>query len=232
MSGLTKAEASTRCKATLQNAGTTLILLGSIDLVSAGWAWWHGLDYARDFGFAEIVVGIFLFRQGLKTAKYVRALVLAGLPMTPLYAVFVLMVMPLDYLMISLRLSTGDWIVSLLHSAFHFVVLFWLQNVLGKEEVAYMQVERRITPFSTAKPVWIGIVVSVIFTVLSFLGLHCSYASKAVAMAQHRLGPDYKCFAYGIHWDMGEKIVVGVIGYKADSIQELTARFKDSGDSE
>ena len=232
MNGLTKTEARARCKATLQNAGTTLVLLGSLDLVAAIWSWWHGLNYDRNFGFVEIVVGILLLRQGLKTAKYVRLLALLGLPMTLLYVVFELVVFPLDFLAVSLRLSPGDWVVASLHTGFYVVFLFWLQNILGREEVAYIQVERRITPFSTAKPVWSGVIISLVFSGLGYLGLHCSYAAKAVVLAQERLGPGYKCFANTFQWDVGEKFVVGVVGYNADSIQGLTVRFKDDGGPE
>jgi hypothetical protein len=195
MSDSIKVEMAARCAATLKCAGTTLVLLGCIGLCAQLWAYWQDIEYHSSIGVISIVVGILFLRYGLRTAKYIRLLALVGLPLTLLYGAIAVFILPFDYLLISLHLTPGVWITGSLQGGFYIIFLFWLQNILGREEIAYTQVEHRITPSSTTRPLWSGVALSLGLALILYWALHSYYAKEAVDLARKNFGPDYKCFA-------------------------------------
>jgi len=227
MSPLTSASAATLSKATLENAGTTLICLGGISLFVKGWDLWHGIDYDPDFGLVLIVTGILLYRQGMKTAKYVRLFALLGLPSNLLFTVLGFFLFPLDYQAICFKLYPWDWVASTLQNGLFLIFLFWLQNILSREEIAYAQVDRRITPFAARTPLGVGTMIGVVSVAVLYLALHSWYPAKAIAIAEDRFGQGFKYFANGLHWELGQKVDVELIAYNSGAIHQFSFHFKE-----
>jgi len=170
----------------LWRVGTTLIMLGAVEICLAIWKFvctnpeiqveqkilvgvaflpivlaWAGMVF--------IVPGILLLRGGLKTAKYVRYLALFGISGGLGVLLLMPFLQPLRYQLMRLRLTPGALTLGVAQDIVYLVFGFWLQSMLGRPEIADAQVVARITPASTSPPLWTGTVFALGLTV-GFIG--------------------------------------------------------------
>jgi hypothetical protein len=153
----------------LQRVGTTLIILGVVEIYLAVWKFICEAPSSPDIyrlmllpflfialawgGLFFIAPGILLFRGGLRTSKYVRYLALFGLASYAISFLLEPFVQSLGYQLLLLRLMPETLALGMWQALVYLAFGFWLQYLLGQSEIMNAQVDARITPAPTLPPI-------------------------------------------------------------------------------
>ena len=207
------------------------ILLGVIDTYLALWSSWYSIPYTPTFSIFSVAAGVLLYRGGLKTANFLRICALFGLAYCVLDPLLNFFIFPLDYQLLTIRLDPWDRLVSVLTGILEIIFAFWLQQVLGRNEVTNAQVDARITPTSVRTPLWCGAVLTVFGVGMLAWGLHGGYANKAIAYAKAKMDANDKYFANSIYIEFSDPIdvTVNVVAYNSTGFDSMTVHWKDAG---
>lgn len=226
----------------LNRVGTTLILLGAVQWYLMIWEFFptNPSDVVQQYfliivlmafvalivlGIMYVLPGILLLRGGLLTANYLRYIALFGLTANLVYCLLTPLLAPFGYHMVLLKQMPISFAEDVWSDMVYLGIIFWLQALLGRDEVANAQVDARITPAAASPTLWVGGACGLLFVGLMYWAFHGSSSEEAIERVKADQGTKYNYFVDGFHCSIGEstiKITVEVVGYNSQEIENFT----------
>jgi hypothetical protein len=175
-----------------KKAGIVLLVLGLLDIGLMVYCIFNGINYSSSFNVFAVIVGAFLIKGGLKTARVVRwfsvflAVSFVGMLLTTPFTT------PVSLLLAQLKLNPIATIGSFALGLLVITVLAWVYLQLSKPESLQLLAQ---AGYKTGRPTSAyiaGCVLLLMAVGLSTVFLNGESAQKAKALAKEQLGPDFQ----------------------------------------
>ena len=207
-----------------KKTGIILIIVGVLDIFYMMYAIINMYSYSSSLNIFAVIAGIFLLKENIRLARYIRWLCMLELSAIGAMAIFLPFIMPVDLLIVQLKLHFFDIMISFSGSILLIVITIWVYRQLSSEPILD---EYKKAGYKTGIPqsaILIGVssVIALVFLLSIFLGGESG--TKALTLANEKLGPDYKYFVSSIRTFNGNHHAT-VIAYKEDEIKEIAVNW-------
>jgi hypothetical protein len=214
----------------LTRVGTTLVVVGALDIASMIYCIANGISYSSSFNLFAVIAGIFLRKGSLRAASIVRsfgAFSFAALSSLVLAWPFL---QPLDLTLTQLRLQPISFLFNLLFIVLILGVLYWVVNELVRRPVLSAQGKGTDKLRPLILPALIGLTLVVGVAVITHVSLTGDASERAKEMAAKQLDGGYAYYVSSMHFTKssnGASYSAIVTAWNKDSIQKVSVRWEE-----
>lgn len=181
-----------------KKVGIVLFVIGILDIILMLYCIINKIAYSSSFNFFFVIIGIFLIKGSIKTARIARwfsvffSIMLIGI------VVGVSLLMPFDLLLLKLKLNVWSALGTFLFIVIFFLFLIWVYRQLSTPEVLRLFAQ---SGHPTGKP--ISAYLSSAFLFIFMLGMFILIGSgesekKAKELARQQLGNGFQYYVSSI----------------------------------
>jgi hypothetical protein len=187
-------------RAILKRIGIVVLTLVIANIVFEAYRAFTNQSYSLNLNLLAIVVGIFLIKGGLKTARLVTWLTAFALVFTAGIMLLTLIQKPLHFWEIEFRLDAASLIGAAIWSIALLALLIWMYGQLRSPIIIAARQAAGQTTSPPKLAFALGGVVALLIAVTMHLALNGGTATKAMALAKAQYGADYQYQVKNIQW--------------------------------
>jgi lysylphosphatidylglycerol synthetase-like protein (DUF2156 family) len=216
----------------LRKVGWILIIVGFLDVGIMIYCIINGISYSSSLNIFAVIAGIILLKGGLKTARVVSWFA-AFLIATFILSLFLVpFIIPLDLLLLELKLSPASIIPLLLTTAIILAIFIWIYRNLTSEPVLVAMDNAEINYKSFwASPVrgfWCGACFVIFVFTIVHSGMNGKTATEVKQRATIQVGKGYKLHIKSISSCNGSKSVYAIVtAYNDTEIKNIVVKWSE-----
>jgi len=207
-----------------RKAGIALLVIGILDIGVMAYYIANKINYSSSFNIFAVIVGIFLMKGGVKTARYVRwfsaFFVIIFIGMLFLFPIAI----PVELLITKIKLNPVSMLESYALSIVLIGILAWVYRQLSTPNALQKLKE---SGYNTGKPksaLFVAIAFMVLGGVFFNFIVNSESATKAKALAKEQLGSQYNYHISSLSMSSNRGSAV-VTAYNSNEIKNITVKW-------
>lgn len=183
-----------------KKTGTVLLVLGILDFAALLFCLATNHYYSSNFNLFAMIPGIFLYRNSIRTARFLRWFSLFAAVIACGFYCIITLSKPLDLILVQFRLNTYVTLMDLVSGLVFIGVLFWLYRQLSRaESLAALAAAGYKTGRATSAIASAAVIV-ILVAMGSYAVLTSASAEQARALAAAQYGDNYRYYVSSIEF--------------------------------
>jgi hypothetical protein len=213
----------------LKRCGIVLITVGVLDIGYMIWCIANHISYSSSFNIFALIGGIFLYRGGIKTARWVIQLSTFMLVACGVFLLVMPFMYPLGYWIAVFKHGSG-FIMSTFITITFFALLVWLRLQMTRPEVSQAILTAGLQPPRIKFAIAAGLALPVLLLALLSFMLHGDTAHEAIRRAEKQLGGEYHYVVTNLQIESNEtqkSVNAIVVAYNNADLKNVQINWKE-----